>query len=171
MPRPRLKGVLKAGLPQHREPTVQRNRPNPPSTMNDVAFYANIATLIAAPLGLAGLVVALWQLLAARRAASATTVVALNESFRQAWLHYVGVSDEDDEAKQYAFSDIMNLLELASAIDEDKLFVAKGGVLHRDYLLHVLKLIEQSDEARERMQKMFDSKDIHPRRRLFEASP
>jgi hypothetical protein len=75
-------------------------------------------------------------------------------SFRQAWLHYVQVSD-NDAAKQHAFADIMNLLELACAIDEDKLFVAKGGELHRDYLLHLLKLIEQSDDARKRMQQMF----------------
>jgi hypothetical protein len=121
-------------------------------TIEVIAFCASVATLVAAPLGLIGLLVAIFQLRASRRGASATTVIALNESFRQAWLHYSQVSDE---GRQHAFADIMNLLEIACAIEEDKLLVAKGGKLLEDYLCHVLILIQQSEDARQRIERMF----------------
>ena len=121
-------------------------------TIDAVAFYANVATLVAAPLGLFGLAIAIRALWAARRAGSAAALIALNESFRQAWLQHT-LAPED--RRSYTFSDVMNLLELACAIYKDKLFVARGGRLLRDYLFHVLKLIEQNDDTRPRIQEMF----------------
>lgn len=115
-------------------------------TPDAIAFWANVVTLVAAPLGLVGLGVAIWTLWAARRAASAAAVIPLNEAFRQAWLHFVKASDDDE--KQYAFADILNLLELACAIYQDKLLVAKGGKLLEDYVLHALKLIERNNSLR-----------------------
>jgi hypothetical protein len=122
-------------------------------TSDAVAFYANVATLVAAPLGLIGLWVAICQLSAGRNAASAAAVIALNESLRQAWLHFVQTTDGDK--RQHAFADIVNLLESACAIDDDMLFVGSGGTLLGDYILHQLKLIEQSDDALQRIEKMF----------------
>jgi hypothetical protein len=74
--------------------------------MDAVAFYANIATLIA-------VFIAAWQVRLGRKAASAGAFMTLNESLRQAWLHFSTVSDE---GKQHAFADVMNLLESACAI-------------------------------------------------------
>lgn len=124
-----------------------------PATIDAVGFYASVATLVAAPLGLIGLIVAIWQLWAGRKAASAATVIALNESFRQAWL--LSSQASDDDGKQYAFSDVINLLETACAVAEDKLLVARGGKLLEDYLCHMLILIQQSDDARQRIERMF----------------
>ena len=150
------KGIHPRSLLLNHPPRLELAHPrsNLPTkeTIDAIAFCANMATLVAAPLGLIGLLVAILQLRWGRRGASAATVIALNESFRQAWLHYAQVSHE---GKQHAFADIMNLLETACAIEEDKLLVAKGGKLLEDYLCHVLILIQQSDDARQRIECMF----------------
>jgi hypothetical protein len=110
--------------------------------MDAVAFYANIATLIA-------VFIAAWQVRLGRKAASAGAFMTLNESLRQAWLHFSTVSDE---GKQHAFADVMNLLESACAIFDEKIFVGKVKTLLEDYLCHVFILIQESDDARERIE-------------------
>jgi hypothetical protein len=119
--------------------------------MDAVAFWASIATLVAVALNVIALLMMARQLRTGRTAASAGALIALNESFRQAWLQF---SQASEDWRQHTFSDIMNLLESACAIDEDKLFVGKGGKLLEDYLCHVLILIQQSDDARQRIERM-----------------
>lgn len=120
--------------------------------MEIVAFWANVATLITLVLTVGALVVTAWQLFVGRKAASAGALIALNESFRQAWLNFSRAAD--DEARQHAFADVMNLLEAACAIFEDKMFIGRAGKLLEDYLCHVFILIRDSDDARERIQAM-----------------
>lgn len=116
--------------------------------MDAVAFYANIATLIA-------VFIAAWQVRLGRKAASAGAFMTLNESLRQAWLHFSAVSEQGSEQQRlHAFSDVMNLLESACAIFEDKIFVGKVGTLLEDYLCHVLILIQQSEDARSRIERI-----------------
>jgi hypothetical protein len=76
--------------------------------------------------------------------------IALNESFRQAWLHF----SNDQDRKQYAFADVMNLLESACAIFDEKLFVGKTRRLLEDYLCHIFILIQQSDDAKARIERL-----------------
>jgi hypothetical protein len=52
------------------------------------------------------------------------------------------------------FADVMNLLESACAIFDEKLFVGKVGRLLEDYLCHVFILIQQSDDARTRIERL-----------------
>jgi hypothetical protein len=120
-------------------------------TTDAIALYANIATIVVVFFTAVALLVAAQQLWAARRGTSAGAYIALNESFRQAWLHF---SNVDEQGKQHAFSDIMNLLESACAIFEDKIFIGKVGTLLEDYLCHVFILIQQSDDARNRIERM-----------------
>jgi hypothetical protein len=119
--------------------------------MDAVAFYANIATLAAVALTAIALFVTARQLRIGRKAASAGAFIALNESLRQAWLHF---SNIDDGRKQYAFADVMNLLESACVIFDEKIFVGKVETLLEDYLCHVFILIQDSDDARGRIEQM-----------------
>jgi len=119
--------------------------------MDAVAFYANIGTLVAVALTAIALFLTARQLRIGRRAASAGAFIALNESFRQAWLHF---SNVDEGRKQYAFADVMNLLESACVIFDEKIFVGKVATLLEDYLCHVFILIQESDDTRERIEKM-----------------
>lgn len=120
--------------------------------MDAVAFYANIATLFAVALTAIALFFTARQLRIGRRAASAGAFIALNESFRQAWLHFRNIDEADEAGKQYAFADVMNLLETACAIFDEKIFVGKVATLLEDYLCHVFILIQESDDARERIE-------------------
>jgi hypothetical protein len=117
-----------------------------------VAFWANIVTLIALPFTVCALVVAVTQLFYGRRATSAGALINLNESFRQAWLQFSNA--QSDDAKQHSFADVMNLLETACAIFEDKLFVGRSGRLLEDYLCHIFGLIEHSPDGKKRIETM-----------------
>lgn len=119
--------------------------------MDAVAFYANIATLVAVALTAIALFLTARQLRIGRRAASAGAFIALNESLRQAWLHF---SHTDEAGKQYAFADVLNLLESACVIFDEKIFVGKVETLLEDYLCHVFILIQESDDARGRIEQM-----------------
>jgi hypothetical protein len=120
--------------------------------MDAIALWANVGTLIALVLNAVALYVASRQLFDGRRAGSAGALIALNESFRQAWLQFSNAQEED--AKQHTFADVMNLLESACAIFEDKLFVGRAGDLLEDYLCHVFGLIGQSEDSRKRIEGM-----------------
>ena len=119
--------------------------------MDAVAFYANIGTLVAVVLTAVALFLTARQLRIGRRASSAGAFIALNELFRQAWLHF---SNIDEAGKQYAFADVMNLLDSACAVFDEKIFVGKVATLLEDYLCHVFILIQESDDARERTEQM-----------------
>lgn len=119
--------------------------------MDAVAFYANIGTLVAVAFTAIALFLTARQLSIGRRAASAGAFIALNESLRQAWLHFSSI---DQAGKQYAFADVMNLLESACVIFDEKIFVGKVETLLEDYLCHVFILIQESDDARGRVEHM-----------------
>jgi hypothetical protein len=121
--------------------------------LDTIALGVSIATFIAVLLNGYAIYVALRQLKIGRSGASAGALIALNESFRQAWLEFTKVETED--TKQHAFADVMNLLETACAIFEDKLFVGKAADLLETYLCEVFILIEKSDDSRSRIQSMF----------------
>ena len=117
--------------------------------MDTIALYG---TPIALVLNAGALYVAARQLFHGRRGTSAAALIALNESFRQAWLQFTNAGTED--AKQHNLADVMNLLDLTCAIFEDRLFVGRGGQLLEDYLCDTLILIGQSQDARPRIEAM-----------------
>lgn len=125
-------------------------------TADAIAVLANLATLVGLPLALIALSVAAWQVILSRRATTASAVIALNESFRQAWHVFTKAANDDD--RQHAFADIMNLLETTCSIFEDGSLVGKTGTLLEDYLCHVFTLIQSSDDARQRIQAMFNTR-------------
>ena len=120
--------------------------------MELVQFWADIATLVALLFTVGALGFTAWQVWTGRLAASANALIALNDAFRQAWLEFRNATGED--SKQYAFSDVMNLLESACAIFQDRLFVGRSGKLFEEYLCHVLILIRDSPDAKRRIEKM-----------------
>jgi hypothetical protein len=142
------KAATEATKGQHRQTRSNVSK----DVMDAVALAANIATLIAFVATVVALVFTARQLLHGRKAASAATLVSLNESFRQAWLQFSNAAEED--ARQYAFSDVMNLLEMACAIFGDKMFVGHSGKLIEDYLCHAFILIQDSPDARLRVETM-----------------
>lgn len=119
-----------------------------------VGLLANIATLIALVPTFIALFVTARQLWLGRRASSAAALIAANESLRQAWLQFNAAATEDEI--QYAFADVMNLLEIACAARRDGLFVGETGSVMSKYLEHILKAIAADTSARMRIEKMLD---------------
>jgi hypothetical protein len=114
----------------------------------DFSTVANGATVVA-------LLVAVWQLWLGRRASSGSALISLNESLRQAWLQVKdAVRKGDDKEIQYAFSDAMNLLEVACAAWEDCLFTGKTGLVMKQYLIELLTDIFSNKGPRDRIEKM-----------------
>jgi len=136
----------RTGKPRHEQVSISVSK----EEIDAIIFWA---TLLALGFNAVALFLTARQLWAGRRGASASSVIALNESFRQSWLLFNRATTEFE--KQYAFSDVMNLIEIACAIFEDKLFVGKSGKLLEDYLCHVFILIQETDDFRNRLEKMF----------------
>jgi len=67
------------------------------------------------------------------------------------------VSAQDNAARQYELSELMNLAELACAIDFEGSFVGVSKELLIDYLEYSLPLLLNDAEARARIPAMLDS--------------
>lgn len=80
---------------------------------------------------------------------SVATLVTLNDGFRQAWQRYL---EAPETAKDYAFSELANLLEIACGIHWEKSLFGISRELSSEYVEHVLLLIEGNDDARRRLE-------------------
>lgn len=89
------------------------------------------------------LVVALCAIRRSNRNSSVATLVTLNEGFRQAWQRYFAA----DANKDHEFSELMNLLEIACGIHCEKSLFGISRELSREYIEHVLLLVEGNPEA------------------------
>jgi hypothetical protein len=116
----------------------------------DLAAVANLVTVVGLPFAVVALLVGVNQLNLAGKATSASVLVPLHESFRQAWLRFLE-AEEDDE-RTHLFNDIFNLLELGCAIWNDGLLKGNSGELLFAYLRHALATIQSSPDASARME-------------------
>src|ERR1700722_6359959 len=78
-----------------------------------------VAVTIAAGLPLAWPLMGL-QLSLTRKAGSGSSLIALNETFRQCWRDFL--TAKEDKARNYAFGDLANTLEISCAVFRDKVF-------------------------------------------------
>jgi hypothetical protein len=58
-----------------------------------------------------------------------------------------------------AFGDLCNLIETAAAIQRDRLLNGASGQLVEDYVIDMLELINESDEAREAYARLLRTDD------------
>ena len=101
------------------------------------------------------LAVALFAIRRGNRNASASTIIVLNESFRQAWTRFLSAVDE--QSKEFEFSELMKLFEITCDIYlEDSLSGVSREPLE-EYVGNTLSLLEANDDARERMDGMVHS--------------
>ncbi len=77
--------------------------------------------------------------------------MTLNEGFRQAWQRFLEAKEEN--AKQYEFSELLNLFELACAIHSERSLVGVSRDLAGSYIRESLQLIEGNEDARKRINK------------------
>lgn len=117
-----------------------------------ITFIVAVITLVIA---VVALVVAWHAISRSNKNSSAATLVALYEGFRQAWQRFLDA--EDDAGQQYELSELMNLVELACAIDSEHSFVGVSRKLVREYLENSLLLLSNNENAGRRIPAMFTS--------------
>jgi len=93
------------------------------------------------------LIVAIYAIRRGNRNASVATLVTLNDGFRQGWQRvFSAEADKDHE-----FSELLNLLEIACGIHKEKSLVGVSRELSREYIEHVILLMERDDDCRRRI--------------------
>ena len=106
-------------------------------------------------ISLLALIVAVFAIYKGNRNSSVATLVTLIEASRQAWQRFL--SAETDEIKWYELADLMNLLELASAILNEKSFAGVSKDLLSDYLNEAVFLLRNNQYAETAIERMFST--------------
>jgi len=121
-----------------------------------VGDWMALATLVMALATLIATIVAVWiakvTLGKSNKNASIATVLTLNESFRQAWRRFI--DEEDPSKREYEFSDLMNLFEIACGIEYEKSFTGVSRQLIREYLKETIGLLKKDEYANEKIPQM-----------------
>jgi hypothetical protein len=98
---------------------------------------------------LIALAVALYAIGRSNRNSSVATLVTVNDGFRQAWQRYFSAAEG---AKDREFFELLNLIEIACAIHCEKSLFGVSRELSREYVEHVLLLLEGNMDARRRLE-------------------
>lgn len=113
------------------------------------------------PVALASLAVSVVALAVAYHAiargdknSSAASLISLNEAFREAWGRYLSATDD---AKQYEFAELANLLEIACAAHLDRAFKGNSGEILGEYLTSVFALLSDNPDAKSRLRLLIDT--------------
>jgi hypothetical protein len=106
-------------------------------------------------ISLLALCVAGYAIYKGNRNSSVATLVTLFEASRQAWQRFLSAETED--IKWYELAELMNLLEIASAILNEKSFAGASKDLLRDYLNEVVSLLRNDQYASSAIERMFSA--------------
>lgn len=101
-------------------------------------------------IALIALGVAVYAIRRSNRNSSIATLVTLNDGFRQAWHRFL--SAQQEAARSYEFSELMNLVEIAAAIEWEGSLAGVSREIASEYLAHNLRMLENNDYAREKIQ-------------------
>lgn len=101
-------------------------------------------------IALCALFVAVYTVRRSNRTSSVATLVTLNDGFRELWRSYFAAAPEQ---KDHEFDELLNLLEIACGIHCEKSMVGVARELSREYVEHLLLLIERSPEARAHLER------------------
>jgi hypothetical protein len=135
---------------------------------HQIAVRGYVLTLFSLLITVLSIAVAWRAIRRSNKNSSAATLVTIYEGFRQAWLRFINI--KDDDRGQYELSELMNLVELACAVYEDRSFVGVTKELMRDYLRSSLWLLCDNQAAQERIPVMVDSPDTFKYIRKFLGS-
>jgi hypothetical protein len=116
---------------------------------------ADWLTLSGDILAAGGLWAAAYSIYKSNQNSSAASLIALHEALRQAWERFLAATDE--EAKQHHFADLANTLEITSALTVKGAFVGVTHELITEYLDDVMRLLDDNEDARTRLERLIHS--------------
>jgi hypothetical protein len=99
------------------------------------------------------LIAALWAIFKSNRNSSVATLVTLLEATREAWKRYFNEQEPDEKWSELC--EIMNLLEIAAAILNERSFAGVSKSLVREYLNEAVSLLRDDECASADIEKMF----------------
>lgn len=109
--------------------------------------------------------VALLAIYKGNRNASVATLVTLYEASRQAFQRFLSADTEN--AKRYELCELMNLLEIAAAILNERSFAGVSKEIQREYLNEVLELLIGDQYARDTIDNMLSAPSTFAHIRKF----
>jgi len=121
-----------------------------------IAFWSLIWTAITVPIGLLAVVIAILTLRRGNNNSSVATMIPLNAEIRQMWSEYDDTLSNinfKNDAELAALDDkitvqlqnLMNVLEIAAAIEVEGTLSGVSRILMRDYLEQMLMIIIRDD--------------------------
>ena len=102
----------------------------------------------------AALGISIFAIYRANKTTSAATLVSLNEGFRSAWQRFL---DADKDSKDYELAELLNLIEIGSAVYLESSLTGNSGQLMFSYLGSSLKLLSADEEVKKRASKLIQS--------------
>lgn len=115
--------------------------------MLDCITTSDRIALVSLGVALAALWVSYLAIIRGNKNGSASSLIALNEGFRQGWERFL--TAEGDDARRHQFADLMNLLEIACALEFDKALAGKPREILTEYLSEVFDILNGNEEAKE----------------------
>lgn len=109
----------------------------------------DVLTIIGIVVGVGGVWFTWYGVYRGNRNSSAASLIDLNEAWRQAWERYL--SAEGEEAKQYQFAELLNILEISCALKIKRVFTGISRELLTEYLDSSLTLLNGNNDAKYRM--------------------
>lgn len=97
---------------------------------------------------------------------SVSSFLALNEGFRQAWVRYI---HSDAEQRDHEFAELMNLLEIACAVQLEGSLFGVSRELTAEYIKESLTLLDEHEDARVRYERAIHSPTTFKYIRMFRA--
>lgn len=100
-------------------------------------------------------IISWFAIVRANKGASASSLIAIYEAFRDSWTRFIEASDDD--RRSHEFAELLNWIELACALDADKAFTGKPRELLREYLSDVFGIIYGNDFAKSKLEELSHS--------------
>jgi hypothetical protein len=110
--------------------------------------FADYVTLAGVVVGTAALIFTAYSVRRGNKNSSAASLIALNEGLRQAWERFLSASDE--ATKEHQFADLLNTLEIASALCVKRVLVGVSRELLSEYLSDVMDIFDHNEDAKRR---------------------
>lgn len=119
--------------------------------------FADKIALVSFLVSLVALAVSIFAIIRANNTTSGSTIVSLNEAFRQAWDRYF--NPKTPEQKPYELAELMNLLEIACAVYDEWSLSGNARELVFDYLQRNLSLLIGHKEINAEIERLLQDKE------------
>jgi hypothetical protein len=137
-------------------------------TDHQITLWSLLVSLVALIVSVVALLVALYAIRRSNKNSSAAALVTLYEGFRQAWRRFLDAKKANDDAGlQYELSELLNLFELACGIYSERSLVGVSRELAHAYIEDSWVLLENSEDARERIRRMLTDRQTFKYIRKF----